>query len=550
MTGWGLTARSEEPSEGPFDVVVYGASAAGVIAAIQCARLGRSVILIEPTSHLGGLTTAGLGKTDSGNKAVIGGLAREFYRRIRTFYENSGKWTHETRDEFVANGGARALSSQDDAQWAFEPHAAREVFEAMLREARVPVVLEDPIDLDRRRGIQRNGSRIEAVVTEAGNTYRGRVFVDATYEGDLVAMAGVSYTVGRESNETYGEKLNGVQKTRSHNHVFIVDVDPYVRPGDPDSGLLPGVHGGAPGQDGDGDRRVQAYCYRMCLTDAPDNRIPFEKPANYDERQYELFFRNFEAGDTRMPWLPGRMPNRKTDTNNRWAFSTNYIGMNYEYPDGGYRTRRAILEAHERFQRGLMWTMAYHPRTPKWIRDTVRPWGLAADEFTNNRNWPTKIYVREARRMIGAYVMTEHDCRRLRVADDSVGLGSYNMDSHSVQRYVTDEGLAQNEGNLEYPPGGPYAISYRALTPKKNECTNLYACCNAVSASHIAFGSIRMEPVFMILGQSAAIAADIALEDDRAVQDVPYPALRKKLLAADQRLDVDLDLHPPSPLES
>jgi hypothetical protein len=493
------------------------------------------------------LTSGGLGKTDSGKKEGIGGISREFYQRIRKYYDDAGKWEQETRAAYMDRAG-RSLVSGEDAQWGFEPHVARAVYEEMLQEAGVPVVMEDRLVLDKKRGVQKEGDRITAIVTEAGNVYRGRVFIDGTYEGDLVAMANVSYRVGRESNEEYGEKLNGVQKARSHNHIFIVDVDPYVKPGDPSSGLLPNIHDDDPGEDGEGDHRVQAYCYRMCLTDAPDIKVDFEKPDGYDELEYELFFRNCEAGDTRMPWLPGGMPNRKTDTNNRWAFSTNYIGMNYEYPDGDYAKRKAILDAHEHYQRGLMWTMAYHPRTPQWIRDEISKWGLAGDEFTDNRNWPPQIYVREARRMVGAYVMTENDCRRLHVAKDSIGLGSYNMDSHSVQRYVTKNGLAQNEGNLEYPPGGPYMISYGSLTPKKNECTNLYACCNAVAASHISFGSIRMEPVFMIMGQSAAMAAGMAIEADSAVQDVPYAELRKKLLAAGQVLDVDLEAFPPLPL--
>jgi len=546
---WGMRAHGQDDPGGSFDVVVYGASSAGVVAAVQAARLGHSVVLIEPSNHLGGLTTGGLGKTDSGKKASIGGMSREFYQRIRTYYEDDDKWVQETRAEFMDGPGGGRLEPGGDAQWGFEAHAALAVYKEMLDEAGVPVVMEDRLVLDKSRGVRREGDRITAIVTEAGNVYRGRVFMDATYEGDLVAMAGISYHVGRESNDTYDENLNGVQKERSHNHIFIVDVDPYVTPGDPSSGLLPNIHGNDPGKDGEGDHRVQAYCYRMCLTDAPDNRVPFEKPEGYNELDYELFFRNFEAGDDRMPWLPGHMPNRKTDTNNRWAFSLDYLNANYEYPEGDYAKRRTILDDHEFYQRGLMWTMAYHPRTPKWIRDTVSPWGLAADEFTNNDNWPTQIYVREARRMIGAYVMTEHDCRRTRVCDDSVGLGSYNMDSHPCQRYVTKDGLAQNEGNLEYAPGGPYAISYRSLTPKKSECTNLYACCNAVSASHIAFGSIRMEPVFMILGQSAAMAAARCLDADSGVQDVPYRELRKKLLAAGQKLDVDLDEYPPLPLE-
>jgi len=545
---WGVNAHGAERPGPEIDVVVYGATSAGIIAAVQAARLGRSVIIVDPGNHLGGLTTGGLGHTDSGNISAIGGMSREFYQRIRKHYEQDSAWVQEKREDYMERS-PQHLPADGDAQWGFEPKGAKAVYEAMLREAKVPVVMEDRLILDKARGVRMENGRIQAIVTESGNLYRGHIFIDATYEGDLVAMAGITYHVGRESNATYGEWLNGVQKERSHNHVFVVDVDPYREPGNPASGLLPGIHNEDPGRDGAGDHRVQAYCYRMCLSNVPENRVAFERPDDYNELRYELFFRNFEAGDTRMPWLPQTMPNGKNDTNNRWAFSTNNVGMNYAYPDGDYFTRRAILADHESYQRGLMWTMAYHPRTPAWIRDVVSQWGLAADEFTENKNWPTQIYVREARRMVGAYVMTEQDCRRIRVAEDSVGLGSYNMDSHSVQRYVTPEGLAQNEGNLEYRPGGPYVISYRSLIPKKAECTNLFACGNAVSASHIAFGSIRMEPVFMILGQSAALAADLALEANLDVQDVPYPELRKKLLEAGQVLDVDLDKFPPLPLE-
>jgi hypothetical protein len=543
MLPWPALAQG---NGGAFDVVVYGASSAGVAAAVQAARLGRSVVLLDPGSHLGGLTSGGLGHTDRGKDEAIGGMAREFYQRIRKHYEREEAWTFESRADYQARS-PRHLPADDDTQWGFEPKVARAIFEEMLAEAGVPVLMNERLILDPRQGVRKTDGRITALVSESGKVFEGRIFIDATYEGDLVAMAGVTCHVGRESNATYGEWLNGVQKKRSHNHVFVVDVDPYREPGNPASGLLPGVHGDDPGEDGAGDHRVQAYCYRMCLTNVPENRVPFERPGDYDELRYELFLRNFEAGDTRMPWLPQSMPNGKNDTNNRWAVSTNNIGKNYGYPEGDYATRAAILADHERYQRGLMWTMAYHPRTPAWIRETVSPWGLAKDEFVDNNHWPTQIYVREARRMVGSYVVTEHDCRRLRVAEDVVGLGSYNMDSHSVQRYVTPEGKAQNEGNLEIPPGGPYAIPYGAITPQRKECTNLYACGNAVSASHIAFGSIRMEPVFMILGQSAATAAHLTIAADLDVQELPYPELRKALETAKQRLDIDREKYPPLP---
>ena len=538
-----------------FDIVIYGASSAGIIAAVAAAKRGRSVIIVEPSNHLGGLTSGGLGQTDIGVEGAggaIGGMSLEFYKQIRQHYMNDDSWNYQTWDEYM-NRTSR-LEPDSKGMFGFEPKVARMIYEGMLVEAGVTVVLNDRIQLN-GRGVEKRGEKITAIVTEDGNVYRGKVFLDATYESDLMAMAGVSYTVGRESNDKYDENLNGVQIRRSHNHIFHVNVDPYIKPGSPHSGVLPGVSPTGPGDEFSGDHRVQAYCYRMCLTDVPENRIPIKKPEGYEEIRYELLFRKFEAGytesqDSRIPWINSPMPNRKTDINNRQAVSTNNIGMNYEYPDGDYAKREAILVDHRLYQQGHMWAMANHPRVPDHFREEYSKWGLAADEYPDNGHWTPQIYVREARRMIGEYVMTEHDCRRMRVATDSIGLGSYNMDSHNVQRYITEDGYVQNEGNLEYSPGGPYAISYRSLTPKREECTNLLVCCNGLSASHISFGSIRMEPVFMILGQSSAAAADIAINQNGIVQDVPYSELRQQLLKEDQRLDVNLDEWPPYPLQN
>ena len=526
-----------------YDIVVYGGTSGGIISAITAARKGRSVILIEPSNHLGGLTTGGLGRTDIGIEGAIGGLSLEYYSRIRDYYRNENPWVHEDRMEYMEKAGS-LFPPDSDGMFGFEPHAARRVYEQMLDEAGVPVVMGDRLILG-DRGVNKNRNKITSIETEAGNVYRGQIFIDATYEGDLLAMAGVSYHVGREANDTYDETLNGVQTVRTHNHIFPGFVDPYIEPGNPQSGVLPEVHDGDPGEEFSEDHRVQAYCFRMCLSDVPENQIPFEQPYGYDELQYELLFRNYESGETRIPWLPGPMPNRKTDTNNRWGFSTNQIGINYEYPDGDYATRERIVEGQEHYQRGLMWTLANHPRVPQEIREEVSRWGLAADEFIENNNWPTQIYVREARRMIGEYVMTENDCRRLRKADDPVGLGSYQMDSHNVQRYITEDGCVQNEGNIEVSPGGPYRISYRSLLPKRSECSNLLVCCNGVSSSHIAFGSIRMEPVFMVLGQSAATAAALALDKGTELHDLDYQTLREQLTADGQRLDVDTEQYPP-----
>jgi hypothetical protein len=518
------------------DVVIYGGTSAGVAAAIQSARMGKSVIVIEPSQHVGGLTTGGLGWTDSGNKAVIGGVAREFYQRVKKHYDDPKSWIHEKPEQ------NKQYRPKDDAMWTFEPRVAEKILRDMLAEHKIEVLYGER--LDRARGVKLDGKRIASITMESGKTFAGKVFIDATYEGDLMAAAGVSYTVGREPNSQYKETLNGVaRKWNTSSHRFVVKVDPYVKPGDPKSGLLFGIDRGPYPPDGEGDKRLQAYCYRMCMSNVAGNRVPFPKPADYDEAKYELLFRNFEAGDLRLPLKIDRMPNGKTDTNNNCAVSTDFIGQNYAYPEAGYADRDKILKEHETYQKGLMWSLANHPRVPQKIRDQMKQWGLAKDEFTDNGNWPHQIYVREARRMVSDYVITENDCRRTRQTPQSVGMGSYNMDSHNCMRWVTPDGTVQNEGDVQVSPGGPYRISYLSLVPKKGECPNLLVPV-CLSSSHIAYGSIRMEPVFMVLGQSAATAASMAIDDKLDVQQVPYEKLRERLLADKQVLEFDA---PPRP---
>jgi hypothetical protein len=506
------------------DVVIYGGTSAGVTAALQTARMGKSVVLISPQQRLGGLTTNGLGATDSGNKAVIGGMAREFYRRLKKYYDDPAVWTLVDRDKYAD------YRAGDDAIWRFEPHVAEQVFEAMLQEANVKVVRGERLDRT-PTGVTLEEGLIAALRTEpAGAEYRGRMFIDATYEGDLMAAANVSYTVGRESNNVYGETCNGVQKAKNvKNHRFTVAVDPYRTSGEPSSGLVAGVQPEPPGEDGAGDHRVQAYCFRMCMSNVPENSVPFPKPANYDEADYELLLRNFEAGDLRVPMHPLMMPNGKTDTNNNGAFSTDHIGENYDYPEASYQRREEIIREHRDYQQGLMWTLANHPRVPESVRKDLAKWGLAKDEFTDNGNWPTELYIREARRMISDYVMSEQDTMLKRQPDDSVGMGSYNLDSHNCQRYVDADGHVANEGDVQVAPGGPYAISYRSIVPKRGEAANLLVPV-CLSASHIAYGSIRMEPVFMVLGQSAATAACQAIDAGVGVQDVKYDQLKSRLI--------------------
>ncbi len=527
------------PAADTFDVVVYGGTSGGVTAAVQASRLGKSVVLIEPTKFLGGLTTGGLGATDIGNKKAIGGMSREFYHRIWQHYSDPKSWTQQTREEYYAKR-PHGNSATEDTMWTFEPHVATKVFDDMIREAKVPVVFSERLDL--KNGVVKDGQRIIKLVMESGRSFEGKVFIDATYEGDVMAKAGVSYHVGRESNAQYGETINGLQLAGAKHHQFVKNVDPYVKPGDPSSGLLWGVTPMPQGKDGDGDKNIQAYNFRMCNTDDDRIRIPFAKPANYDEKMFELLLRNFEAGDERKPWAPTPMPNRKTDTNNNFAFSTDMIGMNYDYPDGDYATRAKIWQAHEDYQKGLMWTLANHPRVPEKIRGFYAQWGLAKDEFTENGNWPRQMYVREARRMVSDYVMSEKNCKRKEIVEDSVGMGAYNMDSHHTQRYVTKEGFARNEGDIQIGTR-PYPISYRSIRPKAEQCTNLLVPV-CLAASHIAYGSIRMEPVFMVMGQSAATAAVHAIDQNTTVQGIDYAKLKEQMLKDGQMLDFE---SPPAP---
>ncbi|MCP5516489.1 MAG: FAD-dependent oxidoreductase [Verrucomicrobiales bacterium] len=531
----GLTLATAHAAAPVYDVVVYGGTSGGVAAAVQARRMGRTVLLIEPSRRLGGLTSGGLGQTDIGNKAAIGGLARRFYRAVREHYEDPAAWKWQTAAEY-RDGGQTRTAAGEDAMWTFEPGVALKIYEDWVRTHQVEVAYEER--LDRSGGVALTRSipwRILSIRLESGRTVRGKMFIDATYEGDLMAAANVSCTVGREANARYAETLNGVQTRQARYHQFADGVDPYVVPGQPESGLLPFLDPDGPGEEGAGDHRVQAYCFRMCLTDHPDNRIPFEQPAGYDPLWYELLLRNFEAGERGMPWINSAMPNRKTDTNNRTGFSTDFIGQNDAYPEASYAERAHIVAQHRLYQQGLMWTLANHPRVPDQIRNEVARWGMCRDEFVEGQGWQDQLYVREARRLVGDYVMTQHHCQGRAVADDPVGLAAYGMDSHNVQRYVDADGYARNEGDVEVGGFSPYPVSYRSIVPKARECANLLVPV-CLSASHIAFGSIRMEPVFMVLGQSAATAAVQAIEEDTPVQAINYARLRERLVADDQVL--------------
>ncbi len=513
-----------------YDVVVYGGTAGGVAAAVQVRRMGKTAILIEPGRHLGGLTSGGLGATDIGNKSAIGGIAREFYRRINKHYDQPDSWKQEQPEKYRSG---RQVGGED-TMWTFEPHVAERILADMAQQADVTVVLMERLDL--KSGVSRQANRIQTIRMESGKVYAGHCFIDATYEGDLMAVAGVSYHVGRESNSTYGETLNGVQTKNATHHQFVPGVDPFVIQGDPKSGLLPGIHAGPPGEEGSGDIRVQAYNFRMCLTDVAANRIPFAKPADYDERRFEILLRNFEAGENRTPWSLILMPNRKTDINNNHGFSTDNIGMSYDWPESGHATREKIFQEHLSYQRGLMWTLVSHPRVPEKIRREVRHWGLCKDEFPDGDGWPYQLYVREARRMISEYVMTQHNCQGRTVAEDPVGLAAYTMDSHNVQRYVDAAGQVRNEGDVQVGGFPPYRIAFRSIRPKEEQCGNLLVPV-CLAASHIAYGSIRMEPVFMVLAQSAATAACQAIDEQVSVQRIDYSKLKSRLVADQQVLD-------------
>lgn len=527
-----LTPAAHAFESPEYDVVIYGGTSAGIVAGIQALQMGRTVIVIEPSKREGGLTTGGLGQTDIGNKRVIGGLSFEFYRRIADHYAEPGSWKWQEHSDY--RGGSEMRPGQgEEAMWTFEPSAALGVFREWRAEVGLGMVLEER--LERSSGVAMKEGRIVSITMESGRTFAGKMFLDCSYEGDLLAAAGVSYTVGREAIAQYGESLAGVQTRQAKYHQFADGVDPYVVPGEPTSGLLPFIDSRGPGEEGAADTRVQAYCFRMCLTDHPSNRVSFEKPAGYEPLWYELLLRNYEAGEEGLPWINSGMPNRKTDTNNRLGFSTDFIGQNYAWPEASYAERDDMLLRHRLYQMGLMWTLAYHPRMPQTVRDEISRWGLCKDEFEEGDGWQEQLYVREARRMIGDFVMTQKHCQGAAQVRDSIGMGAYTMDSHHVQRYVDEQGCVRNEGDVEVGGFLPYPISLRAIFPQAVECTNLLVPV-CLSASHIAFGSIRMEPVFMVLGQSAATVACLAIEEDLPVQAVSYDDVETRLIADGQVL--------------
>ncbi|MRG43848.1 FAD-dependent oxidoreductase [Chitinophaga sp. SYP-B3965] len=481
------------------DVCIYGGTSAGVIAAYTAKMMGRSVLLLEPGKHLGGLTSGGLGYTDIGNKYAIRGLSLDFYRRIGQHY---GKFE----------------------QWIFEPHVAESLFQDYISRAKVKVMYDQRIT-----NATKVQQKITSITLEGGLEVEAKMYIDCSYEGDLMAKAGVSFTIGREANSQYGEKYNGVQLADGHQ--FPDGIDPYKTPGDPKSGLLWGISPAVLEATGSGDKCVQAYNYRICLSNDPANMVPITKPDNYDPAHYELLARLIKAQPEKLTFsdyfIVSRMPNNKTDINNRNGFSTDMIGMNYDYPAADYATRAKIIKEHEDYTKGLLYFMGNDPRVPEQIRTSISKWGYPKDEYTDNGNWSPQLYIREARRLVGQYVMTQANCTGKTVVTDGVGMAAYTMDSHNTQRLVVN-GMVKNEGNVEVGGFPPYPVGYAALIPKTEDCSNLLVPV-CLSATHIAYGSIRMEPVFMALAQSTAIAADLAITNKQTVQQVNADKIREVL---------------------
>lgn len=498
--------HAQQVHKSSYDVVVYGATSGGVIAAYTAKKMGKSVLLIEPGKHVGGLTSGGLGYTDIGNKYAITGIARDFYRRIGQHY---GKFE----------------------QWIFEPHVAEQTFLGYLKSAKVNVLFQHRLVSVKKKDGFIKEITIENSDRPGKSSYeitKATIFIDCSYEGDLMAKAGVSYFTGREANSMYNETYNGVQLRDRHQ--FPDGIDPYKIPGDPQSGLLWGISPAVLDTQGTGDKKIQTYNFRICLTNNPSNRIAITKPNNYDASHYELLLRYIEKKPTKDlgSFLKvDLLPNHKTDINNNGPFSTDMIGMNYAYPDADYATRDKIQQAHESYTKGLLYFIGHDERMPLHLRELMLQWGYPKDEYMDNGNFSPQMYVREARRMKGEYVMTQANCESKKVVSDGIGMAAYTMDSHNCQRIVVN-GMVKNEGNVEEGGFGPYPISYRSIIPKANECKNLLVPV-CLSATHIAYGSIRMEPVFMVLSQSAAVAAALAIDTKKTVQQIEVKKLQQIL---------------------
>jgi hypothetical protein len=517
-----LLAATSLVAQHRYDLVVYGGTAGGTMTAVAGARQGLKVALVNPGNHIGGLVSGGLSGTDTGRREVIGGLALEFYFRAGRHY-----------------GLDRHLQ---EIAWMPEPKVAEAIMRDMLKES--GVVLYESHRLREKTGVRKEGTRIIEITMENGASFQAGVFTDASYEGDLMAQSAVSYTFGRESQKQYGESLAGI-RAHTPSHQFAVDIPAY----DENGKLLPEISAEPKGEAGAADKRIQAYNFRVIATNVPANRVPWPKPANYDVKRYELLARYLTA---MTPYM-GRpldinevnllriIPNGKADFNNRGGFSTDYIGKNYDFPDGDYATRERIWKEHEEYQKGFYYFLATDPRVPKALQDQMNEWGLARDEFTDNGNWPNQLYIREARRMIGEYVAIQKDLQTDLLKPDVIGMGSYSSDSHNLQRFVNAKGFVENEGDVQVSVK-PYQIAYRSLTPKRAEVTNLLVPV-CLSASHVAYSSMRMEPQYMLLGHAAGVAASLALKRSVVVQEVPIAELQKQLLAEGAVFELGIEHH-------
>lgn len=530
LLGFLVSAFQTKPSQ--YDICVYGETPAGIVAAVQAARMGKQVVLLSTSGHIGGVMTSGLTATDMNRYSAVGGVAREVFQRIYAHYLRPEAWRNQDRAEFFESSKHRTYTGKNDSlrmQWVYESHVLENIFKEMLREAGVVVVYNQKLDL--ADGVEKKGTSIKTIEMVTGERYRAKVFIDASYEGDLMAKSGVSYVVGREPNSQYNETLNGVMATESTGNKITyesIPFDPYVKKGDPTSGLLPFIQ---PYErlkpDGSGDDKVQAYTYRLTLTNDPTNRVAVGKPAHYDSLWFEFMARRFAIKsdfDLSNIITITPMPNKKTDTNH-----LDFVGASHEWAEADYATREKIARMHKDYALGKLWFLANDERVPQSIRKQIGEWGLAKDEYADNGNFPYQLYVREARRMVSDFVMTEHHCKRdgKIPAPNPVGLGTYAFDSHVVDRVVSADGLVRNEGPF-LKSLSPYPISYDAVVPKASECTNLLVPI-CLSASHVAYSTIRMEPVYMVLGQSVGTAASMAIDHRSSVQALSYEALKHQL---------------------
>lgn len=527
-----------------YDVVVYSGTSSGIMAAIAAAKNGQSVALLEPTDHIGGMMTSGLGFTDYGKPdlgKIIGGYARDFFNRIRDHYGSDVVRRFNGSLGIEITGNPRL----GDNGWYFEPHVAELVFNKMLKDAGVVVHLKSRVR--EKNGVIKNGNHLLALEMENGNRFEGKIFIDAGYEGDVLAQAGVSYTIGRESAKAYGEPLAGVMpahRKTAIDHGMEQGMGFKISAYDNKGALLPGIYNGPRGVPGEADRKVQAYNFRLCLTTNPKNQVPITKPAGYDPRQFEVLARLFQAMLAQGKHLTlgnvlktSPLYNKKTDTNNQGAFSTDFVNESWHYAEASYAERKKIYQKHVDYTKGLLYFLATDKKVPVAVRTEMKQWGLAKDEFTDNHHWPYLLYVREGRRMVGEYVMAQHDVQHTITKEDVIGMGSYAADSHIIQRRVNEDSMVENEGQMfENIVQRPYQIPYRMLTPRNREANNLLVTI-CFSASHVAYQTLRMEPQFMITGHAAGTAAHLAIRSGNAdVQKIDVNQLKGKLRSEQQVL--------------